>query len=325
MKPPETLYIAPPGKKELSAFSKAHGLRNEYFKDLLTGVGRLEHKGWQLVDNVRWLCNVNTGEYVIVVGGPNLFLNTVAKARNDMPAFNRRNFEQLLAGEYKDGSGTTQHVYKGWEVQPEGFQPAEVSALGHGASLAGLFRDQRGQSTPVATSTLPDFARVSIGALSDVLGTTSASAAGAGDGTTVPMTAEATLDQQVSTRSARVHACQRSTLALSLVLSRCPSCADAIRISPPPPQLQFGAAGDGTTAFDKTQSRVRHFGRVFTFLYKNTWATRCIALLYVASVWLGRESSVIVDRRLPVRASGSSSTTTTVITTALAAIVGAVG
>jgi len=41
--------------------------------------------------------------------------------------------------------------------------------------------------------------------------------------------------------------------------------------------------------------------------------------------WFGRESSVIIDRRLPVRASGSCSTTTAATTTALAATVRAAG
>ena len=72
-------------------------------------------------------------------------------------------------------------------------------------------------------------------------------------------------------------------------------------------------------AFDKCQFRVRHFGGVFTSPYKITWATCCSAALHVASWRFGRESSVIIDRRLPVRAPGSSSTTTATKTTALAA------
>ena len=41
--------------------------------------------------------------------------------------------------------------------------------------------------------------------------------------------------------------------------------------------LRFCACCRGQqAAFDKVHSRVRHFGGVFAFPYKNTWATRCI-------------------------------------------------
>ena len=97
VKPPATLYIVPSGPKQPGAFCKLHGLRTAYFNDVLF-CRKTEHRHWQLLENVRWLCNVDTGEYVVVVGGPKYFLANVAAARDDMPAFNLRlrNFEQLL-------------------------------------------------------------------------------------------------------------------------------------------------------------------------------------------------------------------------------------
>jgi len=51
---------------------------------------------------------------------------------------------------------------------------------------------------------------------------------GAGNGTIAPVGAEATLKQQVSLRFVLVRAWRQKALALSLVLSQCLSCADAI-------------------------------------------------------------------------------------------------
>jgi hypothetical protein len=50
---------------------------------------------------------------------------------------------------------------------------------------------------------------------------------------------------------------------------------------------------------------------------KTLGPTRCITALHAAGGWFGRESSVIIDRRLPVRASGSSSPTTAARATVL--------
>ena len=144
VQPPGTLRFVPESKKDLVAFAKTHKLRNEYFRDMLNG-GRNETNGWQRIQNVRWLRHINTGEYVVVVGGPKRFLDTVAKMRSDMP-FTLCNFELLLAGKYVSGSGTTSVTQHGWRLMPPGFQPRQVAALGDGSSLAGLSACEKGLS-----------------------------------------------------------------------------------------------------------------------------------------------------------------------------------
>ena len=84
VQPPATLRFFPASKPSRIDFCKAYGLRNEYLQDMING-GRSEHKGWQRLDNVRWLQHVETGELIVVVGKPKLFIDTVAKQRSDMP------------------------------------------------------------------------------------------------------------------------------------------------------------------------------------------------------------------------------------------------
>ena len=48
VEPPGVLHLAPDGKKELIAFTKRYGLRNEYFKDMINR-GRSEHKRLSLI------------------------------------------------------------------------------------------------------------------------------------------------------------------------------------------------------------------------------------------------------------------------------------
>ena len=118
--------------KDRGLFCKHHGLRTAYFNDMIKG-GRGEHLGWQRLDTVEWLLHVSTSEYVVVVGGPKRFLDTVAKSRpHDMP-FARRNFELFLAGEYMSGSGARLNVYHSWRLMPRHFQPPQVAALSDGA------------------------------------------------------------------------------------------------------------------------------------------------------------------------------------------------
>ena len=59
---PHTLRIPPSAmdKKDLVAFSKLHGLRNEYLKDVLAGkprvlVSKQTQHVWQSLTDVRWL------------------------------------------------------------------------------------------------------------------------------------------------------------------------------------------------------------------------------------------------------------------------------
>ena len=140
MQPPYFLRFVPNESRALTAFAKRFELRTTYLTDLLSG-GSQEHKHWQRLHSTRWLRHEKKGEYVIVVGKPKYFIDNVASARRDMP-FNLRNFEQLLAGDYCNGDGYHLDVYKDWRAMPRGFHPPEVAALGDGASLAGIFKQE---------------------------------------------------------------------------------------------------------------------------------------------------------------------------------------
>ena len=137
VQPPGHLRVVPTDEKALTAFTKQYGLCTVYLNDMLAG-GRKEHKGWQRLDCVRWLKHEVTGELVVVVGGPSIFLHKVASQRSDMP-FSKTNFTKLLAGDYCNGDGFHLDVYKQWRLMRRTFQPPEVAALSDGASLAGFF------------------------------------------------------------------------------------------------------------------------------------------------------------------------------------------
>ena len=122
VQPPGTLRFVPDGKKELIAFSKQYGLRNEYFKLMLDGKRR-EHLGWQRLAVVKWLQHVETGEIVVVVDGATRFINSVAAERDDMP-FDPRNLQLLLIGKYCDGNGKPLDDYHKWRVLEQ--EPAGV-------------------------------------------------------------------------------------------------------------------------------------------------------------------------------------------------------
>ena len=137
VQPPGQMHLVPTDQRALTAFSGTYNLRTVYLNDLLAG-GRTEHKGWQRLNDVRWLKHEGTRELVVVVGKLSNFLKQVASQRDDMP-FGQTNFIKLIAGEYCNGQGYRLDVYKGWRLMPRGFQPPEVATLGDGASLMGLF------------------------------------------------------------------------------------------------------------------------------------------------------------------------------------------
>ena len=206
VQPPSTLRIVPAGKKERVAFSKTHDLRNAYLIDMVNG-GRDHCSHWQRLDHVkvRWLRHVVTGELVVVVGGPKYFLDNVASKRDDMP-FNLRNFQLLLADEYKDGSGNPYDTQHKWQIQLEGYQPPAVADLSDGASLAGFFTTAPHDiQLPDFVLPQPDFAprAEGFGALPGAAGQAAeAGAGGAGDGILAPAAAATTAATQVRSPSA---------------------------------------------------------------------------------------------------------------------------
>ena len=139
VQPPSTLRMVPNRlPTTLLNFCKTHGLTKKYFVPMLDG-NSPDHKGWQRLDRVRWLHNICTGEYVIVVGGAKLFLECERAKRADM-SFNYQNLKRFLAGAYVDGAGNSIHLLKKtWDLMPVGFQPPQVATLEDGASLARLF------------------------------------------------------------------------------------------------------------------------------------------------------------------------------------------
>ena len=54
VQPPGILRVVPEDTNAITAFTKKFNLRAAYVNDLLAG-GRREHKGWQLLRQVRWL------------------------------------------------------------------------------------------------------------------------------------------------------------------------------------------------------------------------------------------------------------------------------
>ena len=116
----------------------AHKLTLKYMRNIL-GLCASEpghgHKGWRVLEKVRWLQHVETGECVVVVDTVANFMKYACQ-RADMP-FCKRSLEQLLAGTLK-----TKHLhddrddYKGWRVLKQ--PPSIVASLPNGASLRGI-------------------------------------------------------------------------------------------------------------------------------------------------------------------------------------------
>ena len=152
VKAPHTLHLPPSvaHKKDLVAFSKQHGLRNEYLKDVLAGKPRLlvghQQWVWQSLKDVRWLRHEGTGELVVVVGGASSFLRTDRAKQSDMD-FVLRTLQDHLQASTPIKSANGVHT---WAVLPSGFEPPQILALSDGASLSGIF------DVPVPTA-LQDF------------------------------------------------------------------------------------------------------------------------------------------------------------------------
>ena len=87
MSPAGILHIVE-HEKQLPAFAKKHGLRNEYLRkalDLGTPPYRMDHLNWQCLNKVRWHQHTKTGEYVAVVGQQKHFFTSVSAKRADIP------------------------------------------------------------------------------------------------------------------------------------------------------------------------------------------------------------------------------------------------
>ena len=77
------LHFLPNDKSKIKHVADKHGLRNDYFRNMLglNGHGkpyRTEHEHWQLVCNTQWLKHVASGVIVVVVGGPTHFFKSQA-------------------------------------------------------------------------------------------------------------------------------------------------------------------------------------------------------------------------------------------------------
>ena len=125
-------------EEALEPLCVANNLTLKYMKNILglcRSEPKLEHKGWQVLEKVRWLQHMKTGEYVPVVGKVKNFLK-YAWQRDDMP-FSEREFQQLLAGTLKTKCLQDERdTYKEWALRKEA--PSIVAGLPDGASLRGL-------------------------------------------------------------------------------------------------------------------------------------------------------------------------------------------
>ena len=159
---PHTLRIPPSNnKKALCAFSKEHGLRNEYLKDALAGkprilVGAHTQHVWQSVRHVRWMQHENTGELVVIVGGASQFLRTSRAKQNDMSFILRTLQDRLQASAAAGSNISSADGEHRWRIHPIGFEPLQIAALADGASLAGIFVNAS------SSSTLPDFVAMTV-------------------------------------------------------------------------------------------------------------------------------------------------------------------
>ena len=70
-------------EKGLSALATDHNLRTAYLKNALdlTSTDADEHLHWQPLHKVRWLQHVQTGVVVVVVGGPQHFVDSIDSIR----------------------------------------------------------------------------------------------------------------------------------------------------------------------------------------------------------------------------------------------------
>ena len=70
-------------EKGLFALATAHNLRTAYLKNALdlTSTDADEHLHWQPLHKVRWLQHVQTGVVVVVVGGPQHFVDSIDSIR----------------------------------------------------------------------------------------------------------------------------------------------------------------------------------------------------------------------------------------------------
>ena len=85
--PTGVLHFVPrlnrPQETQVALLAKKHALRPAYLKDIL-GLGWKqsdEHMHWQPLDKVRFLQHIESGVVVVVVGGPQHFVNTIDAIR----------------------------------------------------------------------------------------------------------------------------------------------------------------------------------------------------------------------------------------------------
>ena len=109
-----------------------------------------------LVD-ARWLQRVDTGELHVVVGHLPHFCKHFSDERADMH-FHEENLRQMLehGGVHTaDPKQESKPVHKGWVALPKGTVPEQVTQLGDGASLVGLFGAAPCRAAP--SSSAPPF------------------------------------------------------------------------------------------------------------------------------------------------------------------------
>jgi hypothetical protein len=94
------LHLVPAQQHPRIAFSKAHGLRNEYFKHMLDAV-KTEHLGWVRLEMARYLQHAPSGALVVVAGQLGFYENRGAACEraglaSDAMAFSLRQFDRLM-------------------------------------------------------------------------------------------------------------------------------------------------------------------------------------------------------------------------------------
>ena len=94
------LHLVPTQKKPRLAFSKAHGLRNEYFIHMLEAV-KTEHSGWVRLQKAQYLQHAPSGAIVVVAGQLGFYeyrgsACEHAGLTSDAMPFSLRQFERLM-------------------------------------------------------------------------------------------------------------------------------------------------------------------------------------------------------------------------------------